>query len=53
VVLGGDSPDADFVVLVCGEELVGVDYYGLHSTFSRGYDVGVWWVFGEEKGVVP
>lgn len=35
VVVGGDSPDADFVVLVCGEELVGVDHYGFHSTFSR------------------
>lgn len=41
VVLGCDSPDADFVVLVCGKELVGVDHYGFHGTCSRGYEVGV------------
>lgn len=41
VVVAGDSPDADFVVLVRAEELVGVDHYGFHGTRSRGYEVGV------------
>lgn len=49
-----DSPDADFVVLVGGEEFVGVDHYGLHSTFSCNYNVvvgGGW--FLDEMSVVP
>ena len=60
-----DFPDADFVVLVGGEEFVGVNYYGLDSTFSGNYNAvvvvggggggggGGWFLVLDEMGVVP
>lgn len=49
----GDFPYADFVVLVGGEEFVGVDNDGLDGTLSGGNNVGGWLMLGVEIGVVP